>query len=969
MRYSSAKATLGYGLTLMLVFVASTVMLGSSLQMMAGPISMAYMGTASQDNLAAKELAQAGMKEVIADLQTLYDSGQSITTSYTFASSSAPNSVLMPSNPDAPGTLDATVGSYTGAVEAVNGNNLLVSVTATVGSGVYLQKKIVILSHNPFSLDGVTGATAAYGMRKLRSAYAGSAIRVRRGSDNVEQDIGFDASGSLDVAALRNFLENSTTYPKPLDSVGSSVAAYSLRKLRNAYTGYAIRVRRSSDSTTQDIGFDLGGNLDVNALVDFVGTGSGYVTTWYDQSGNARDATQATAGSQPRIVNAGAIDMQNGRPAIYFASTSLATATFTGYGTAYHVQVVAKSTGSGCMLAKTNVNVPGPFDFYNASHLIGDGTPFGFAGQAGNTNFATSGLYAAWAYSGSATTLNTWMNGTSSQYAISAAYPYADAGRPLYIGSRDDAATNFSGYMAEAITYNAVLSTANRQTLENGQARYYQLTMAEPTFAKPLDAVSTTAAYGLRKMRTAYAGSAINVRRSSDNTTLDISFDANGNLQIDYLMNFCGASSCYVTTWYDQSGSNNATQATAANQPRIVNAGVLDTKNGRPTIVYSGSQWLQLASLPTAMGSDYASTLNLVAYTSTSGATVYHQGDGSGWPAGASTFYFNNGSAGTAFGKVQCNGNWSWGANGYTNGAPHVFTLTDPTGGSNQTVATDGTLLNNATASEYAASGTVARIGWTPLNDGSVQMNGGISEVTVTNTNLSTANRQTLENNQMAYYNVNSGAPGNGYVSKWYDQSGNGYDFSQSTYLLQPRITWDNTSNRATIYFNGLNNYMTTVNTLSLTGTQATAFMLASLNTTSNTFARLLVGRNNSDANDFTTNTSAIFAYSPSGTNAISGYRNSSGKSNSSFTLNKLFQATSIYDGTNHTFRMNGVANAAVASSGSFGINQLWLGTTTGFGVNNWTGNISEIILYPSNPTTAQIQLIESGERTFYATP
>jgi hypothetical protein len=33
----------------------------------------------------------------------------------------------------------------------------------------------------------------------------------------------------------------------------------------------------------------------------------GFVETWYDQSGNGNDAVQATAGSQPKIVNAGSL--------------------------------------------------------------------------------------------------------------------------------------------------------------------------------------------------------------------------------------------------------------------------------------------------------------------------------------------------------------------------------------------------------------------------------------------------------------------------------------------------------------------------------------------------------------------------------------------------------------------------------------------------------------------------------------
>ena len=36
-------------------------------------------------------------------------------------------------------------------------------------------------------------------------------------------------------------------------------------------------------------------------------TSNGFVETWYDQSGNSRDAVQATAESQPKIVNAGTL--------------------------------------------------------------------------------------------------------------------------------------------------------------------------------------------------------------------------------------------------------------------------------------------------------------------------------------------------------------------------------------------------------------------------------------------------------------------------------------------------------------------------------------------------------------------------------------------------------------------------------------------------------------------------------------
>lgn len=81
-----------------------------------------------------------------------------------------------------------------------------------------------------------------------------------------------------------------SSYTGILDTYTGAGAAYSMRKLRNAYSGSCIRVVRSSDSTEQDIGFDGSGNLDTSALASFVGSNTGYIGKWYDQSGNGIDA-------------------------------------------------------------------------------------------------------------------------------------------------------------------------------------------------------------------------------------------------------------------------------------------------------------------------------------------------------------------------------------------------------------------------------------------------------------------------------------------------------------------------------------------------------------------------------------------------------------------------------------------------------------------------------------------------------
>jgi hypothetical protein len=104
-----------------------------------------------------------------------------------------------------------------------------------------------------------------------------------------------------------------------LDDYPNATAAYSLRKLRSTYTGSAIRVRRSNDNTEQDIGFTASGDLDTVSLKTFVGANSGFVTTWYNQGDSSgRDVSQSTAANQPRVVNAGVVDRENGKVAMIY---------------------------------------------------------------------------------------------------------------------------------------------------------------------------------------------------------------------------------------------------------------------------------------------------------------------------------------------------------------------------------------------------------------------------------------------------------------------------------------------------------------------------------------------------------------------------------------------------------------------------------------------------------------------------
>jgi len=83
-----------------------------------------------------------------------------------------------------------------------------------------------------------------------------------------------------------------------LDQYSGARAAYSLRTLRPDYSGPVVRVRRASDNAEQDFTASQVGD---GTLAGFLSGANAFVTTFYDQSGNGRDATQAVASDQPQM--------------------------------------------------------------------------------------------------------------------------------------------------------------------------------------------------------------------------------------------------------------------------------------------------------------------------------------------------------------------------------------------------------------------------------------------------------------------------------------------------------------------------------------------------------------------------------------------------------------------------------------------------------------------------------------------
>jgi hypothetical protein len=259
-----------------------------------------------------------------------------------------------------------------------------------------------------------------------------------------------------------------TTSNLLLDLYPNAAVAYSLRKLRTAYTGAAIRVRRSSDNAEQDINF-VAGDLDTASLLTFCGAGYGFVSEWYDQSGNTKNATQITAANQPRIVNAGNLDLVNGKAALLGdgSNDTLRNTTLSLSNPSSIFTVVDKVGTSGNFGLFTNTgNLAGAFTLtFNGYNFYQNGASFSPAYVNNNqallvTKTATTGI--DWEFYGNNTAITGVQNiGTTIGTVIS-----------LFDRSSNTSRVNL--YMQEFIVWNSNQMT-NRAGIQTEINTYYSI--------------------------------------------------------------------------------------------------------------------------------------------------------------------------------------------------------------------------------------------------------------------------------------------------------------------------------------------------------------------------------------------------------------------------------------------------------------------------------------------------------------
>ena len=335
-----------------------------------------------------------------------------------------------------------------------------------------------------------------------------------------------------------------------LDTYTGATVAYSLRKLRTAYTGNAIRVRRSSDDTTLDIGFNANGELDTASMLSFVGSNNQalyseeFDNVYWNKYIVSVTSNQTTAPDGTMTADLLAESSANNGHTLL---ANLNVLTF-AIGTSWNISVyVKKGPGTAApdtfILGWNTINTPThPAVLFN----ISSGIVLDSLNPTNDTNFGSSIVDAG----------NGW-------------WRCSMWGTVTVAGNR---------YQVGSIRFNNNLNTINGANYAgNAQANMY---IWGYQFQKALNntSVLTTQPY-IKTTATANAG----------NGFISIWYDQSGT-------------------------ATNLTQEASANQPQIVSSGALITRSGKPYFTCSTTQFLtlvnvlQFISVPYSMWMTYEKT-------------------------------------------------------------------------------------------------------------------------------------------------------------------------------------------------------------------------------------------------------------------------------------------------------------------------------------------------------------------------
>jgi hypothetical protein len=676
-------------------------------------------------------------------------------------------------------------------------------------------------------LDQATGAAAAYSLRNLSSSYTGNVVEVRRSSDdtvksftasevadgtleswvntdvvtyesdfsagtggwfatNATPAIATDPTGTEDVLKVTvdasagpkwGYINNQLTVghsyfvqaevyvPSSNESVDSIVLMDSSGGTATSYLGIQtdewVTVStagtpisktfnvRAADGTTQTAYTGFQGNgTDVfyirNVQITQT-TADGHVKTWYDQSGSDNHAVQTDTAKQPKIVEGGTL--VTGGIDFDGAGQKLVTPTTSvlNIDGAKDKSIFAKGT----FPAENFIFLGNIGDFGEAIRYRRKGINARFevqgGGVTGGSLLGADGAVYSSIFSGTQLS-DSDVSSNGSITDGTGTLSINTANTVLDIGYLDGTLSEGAGQLSELIIYDSDQST-KRRAIEENIANHYDISLA--------------------------------------------AFSRDGT----------------VSTWYDQSGStpaNDATQTDPTKQPKIVVNGNLVADG----IDFDGSTTqLDITGFsPVSLTYGAFTVASIDDNTASNLRTIFDSSDSTN--GGFAVAYGNTASKLTPF--------WFDGddtaANVFSGGnnltlSKSLYSLVIKTGAS--TTHVNGSLNETVTNTwTTAGSNTLSKstIGYDQDTPGR-QFNGRLQELIIYDTDQSD-NRTAIEANIGETYGITdipaANDTVNGFVQTWYDQSGNGNDAEQTTASSQPKIVGEVTSGQPHAFLGAL---------------------------------------------------------------------------------------------------------------------------------------------------------------------
>ncbi len=345
----------------------------------------------------------------------------------------------------------------------------------------------------PLDIQG--SAVVAYSQRALAAAWVTNAITIREDGGNTTMSFTTAVNNEVNPEAIAGFLSGAA-FPQT-GAVLDTTDTITLVDATGVKNGQIVTGANIPALATV---IDISGAPVIQISAAATGTNAaevltfypnGFVATWFDQSGNTKNAAQATAAKQPGWLSSGT----NSKPALIGAPDNVTevdlvtTSSITLTNPTYTAFAVLKTAGVGNDIAG-----------FNGQDTVPDGDlmqiAFNGAAPHGTLVVASDDGWNADAVGGAADAQvpgGTWIiyeaawqlgsfeimvNGSALTPAGSLdGDPVGALSAPLVLLGSDTTFPSFTGNVSEFILYDSVLSGGTRTSIRQNIATYYGITL------------------------------------------------------------------------------------------------------------------------------------------------------------------------------------------------------------------------------------------------------------------------------------------------------------------------------------------------------------------------------------------------------------------------------------------------------------------------------------------------------------